>query len=142
MLPTRRVVVPAAVAVVVYPPSQLLPVMFALASRNVRVDAVAAVATPVPLDAPLITGVAIVGVVPNTRAPVPVSSVIALIRLVELGVAKNVATPVPSPVTPVAIGTVIVILALPSKETPLIVLGVASAVAVEEFPAMLLFTEF
>ena len=41
---------------------------------------------------------------PNTKAPVPVSPVTAEAKLAELGVAKNVATPVPKPDTPVAIG--------------------------------------
>jgi hypothetical protein len=44
------------------------------------------------------------GLVLNTRDPVPFSSVTALIRLVELGVAKNVATLAPRPLTPVLIG--------------------------------------
>lgn len=46
-------------------------------------------------------GVTSVGDVANTNAPVPVSSVIAEIKLDELGVAKNVATPEPNPETPV-----------------------------------------
>jgi hypothetical protein len=50
------------------------------------------------------TGVTRVGVFANTNAPVPVSSVIAEIKLAELGVAKKVATPVPKPEIPVATG--------------------------------------
>ena len=50
------------------------------------------------------TGVTSVGVLANTSAPVPVSSVTADARFAELGVPKNVATPVPSPDTPVLIG--------------------------------------
>ena len=49
-------------------------------------------------------GVTRVGEVANTKEPVPVSSVTALIKLALDGVAKNVATPVPSPLTPVPIG--------------------------------------
>ena len=54
-------------------------------------------------------GVAIVGVVPNTNDPVPVSSVTAASKLALEGVPKNVATPVPSeviPVPPFATGSV------------------------------------
>jgi len=50
------------------------------------------------------TGVTNVGEVAKTAEPVPVSSVKAERRLAELGVARKVATPVPRPDTPVAIG--------------------------------------
>jgi hypothetical protein len=43
-------------------------------------------------------GVTSVGLVAKTRAPVPVSSVTALMRLADDGVARKVATPVPRPV--------------------------------------------
>jgi len=49
-------------------------------------------------------GVTRVGEVANTLAPVPVSSVSAAARLALDGVARNVATPVPRPETPVEIG--------------------------------------
>jgi hypothetical protein len=49
-------------------------------------------------------GVTNVGDVANTKDPEPVSSVTALAKLAEDGVAKNVATPVPRPLTPVDIG--------------------------------------
>jgi hypothetical protein len=48
--------------------------------------------------------VAKVGLVAKTAAPVPVSSVNAVRKLADEGVAKNVATPVPKPDTPVATG--------------------------------------
>ena len=57
----------------------------------------------VPVAAPR-TGVTNVGVLAKTNAPVPVSSVIALIKFELVGVAKNDAIPVPKPLTPVAIG--------------------------------------
>ena len=58
----------------------------------------------VPVAAPM-TGVIKVGVLAKTKAPpVPVSSVIALIKFALVGVAKNDAIPVPKPLTPVAIG--------------------------------------
>ena len=46
-----------------------------------------------------------VGNVANTKEPEPVSSVIADAKLALVGVAKNVATPVPKPLTPVDIGS-------------------------------------
>ena len=49
-------------------------------------------------------GVTNVGLVANTSDPVPVSSVTAASKLALDGVAKNVATPVPKPLTPVLIG--------------------------------------
>jgi hypothetical protein len=51
------------------------------------------------------TGVTNVGEVANTAEPVPVSSVKAAARLALDGVARKVATPVPRPDTPVAIGS-------------------------------------
>ena len=42
-----------------------------------------------------------VGLTLNTAEPVPVSSVSAVAKFALLGVAKNVATPTPSPVSPV-----------------------------------------
>jgi len=49
-------------------------------------------------------GVTNVGEVAKTNEPVPVSSVTAEIKFALEGVAKNVATPVPRPDTPVLIG--------------------------------------
>jgi hypothetical protein len=50
------------------------------------------------------TGVVIVGEVANTADPVPVSSVKAVRKLADVGVAKKVAIPVPRPLTPVEMG--------------------------------------
>lgn len=50
------------------------------------------------------SGVTKVGDVANTSEPVPVSSVTAARKLVDEGVPKNVAMPVPRPATPVLIG--------------------------------------
>lgn len=49
-------------------------------------------------------GVVSDGLVANTRAPEPVSSVTALRRLAEDGVARKVATPLPKPEMPVETG--------------------------------------
>jgi len=58
----------------------------------------------VALDGVPSAGVTSVGLVANTKAPVPVSPVTAAARLAEDGVAKNVATPDPRPLTPVLMG--------------------------------------
>jgi hypothetical protein len=50
-------------------------------------------------------GVTKVGLFANTAAPEPVSSVSAAAKFALDGVAKNVATPVPKPETPVDIGS-------------------------------------
>ena len=80
----------------------------------------------VPVAAP-ISGVTRVGVLANTSAPVPVSSVTAEARFAEEGVPKNVATPVPKPETSLAILTVRVLLA------PSIVLLVSVSVTALKF---------
>ena len=57
-----------------------------------------------PVATPMF-GVTKVGVLAKTNAPVPVSSVIAESKLAEDGVARSVAMPVPSPDTPVEMGS-------------------------------------
>jgi hypothetical protein len=47
----------------------------------------------------VITALRIVGLSLKTKDPVPVSSVTAVLRFADEGVAKNVSTPVPKPVT-------------------------------------------
>ena len=59
-----------------------------------------------------------VGEVPNTATPVPVSSVNADARLADEGVARKVATPVPSPETPVDIGRPITFVITPDAGVP------------------------
>jgi hypothetical protein len=63
-------------------------------------------------------GVTNVGEVAKTRAPVPVSSVTAVARLVEDGVAKKVATPVPRPDTPVLMGSPVALVKVPDAGVP------------------------
>ena len=95
-----------------------------------------AVATPVPKpDMPVDTGrpvqlvsvpevgvpsrgVTSVGEVANTNDPVPVSSVTAVRKLALEGVAKNVATPVPRPDTPVEIGSPVQLVNVPDVGVP------------------------
>jgi hypothetical protein len=63
-------------------------------------------------------GVTNVGLVAKTNAPVPVSSVTAVARLELEGVARNVATPLPSPDTPVEIGRPVVFVSVPDVGVP------------------------
>ena len=71
----------------------------------------------VPVAAPM-TGVTSVGVVANTAAPVPVSSVKAVRKLALVGVAKKVATPAPSPLIPVATGKPVQLFKVPLVGVP------------------------
>ena len=71
----------------------------------------------VPVAAPM-TGVTNVGVLANTAAPVPVSSVSAAARFALDGVAKNVATFAAKPETPVAIGKPVQLVNVPEVGTP------------------------
>ena len=71
----------------------------------------------VPVAAP-ITGVTNVGVLANTFAPVPVSSVRAANKFALDGVVKNVATPVPKLDTPVAIGKPVQLVNVPLCGVP------------------------
>lgn len=59
-----------------------------------------------------------VGLVANTSAPEPVSSVTAEARLALLGVARNVAIPVPRPLTPVEIGSPVQLVRVPEVGVP------------------------
>jgi hypothetical protein len=70
------------------------------------------------------TGVTSVGLVANTRAPEPVSSVTAVARLADEGAARNEATPVPSPDTPVEIGSPVALVRVAAEGVPR--LGVVS----------------
>ena len=90
-----------------------------LVERSERVDVV-----PVPpitsgtVALVVMVGVARVGLVANTLAPVPVSSVNAAARFADVGVARNVATPVARPETPVAIGSPVQLLRVPEAGVP------------------------
>jgi len=61
---------------------------------------------------------AIVGAVPNTTAPVPVSPVTAAAKFAVEGVARKVATPVPSPATPVDMGSPVAFVRVPDDGVP------------------------
>ncbi len=63
-------------------------------------------------------GVTKVGLVAKTKAPEPVSSVTAEARLADEGVAKNAATPVPSPETPVLTGRPVQLVKVPLVGVP------------------------
>lgn len=72
----------------------------------------------VPLDGVPKAGVTRVGEVAKTTAPVPVSPVTAAAKLAVEGVAKNVATPVPNPDTPVEIGNPVQLVRVPLDGVP------------------------
>lgn len=114
-----------------------LPVSSVIAAAKFALEGVAsAVATPVPnpLTPVLIgspvqfvsvpdvgvpsSGVTNVGLVANTNAPVPVSSVTAEMRLELDGVARKVATPVPSPLIPVLTGNPVQLASVPLVGVP------------------------
>ena len=63
-------------------------------------------------------GVTKVGLVANTKAPLPVSPVTAAAKLAEDGVAKNVATPVPRPEMPVDTGSPVTLVITPLTGVP------------------------
>jgi hypothetical protein len=63
-------------------------------------------------------GVVRVGEVANTKAPVPVSSVTAAIKLADDGVPKNVATLAAKPETPVEIGRPVQLVRVPEDGVP------------------------
>lgn len=54
----------------------------------------------------------------NTKEPVPVSVVTAAAKLALVGVARNVATPVPSPETPVLIGSPVAFVSVADEGVP------------------------
>jgi hypothetical protein len=63
-------------------------------------------------------GVTRVGLVANTKEPVPVSPVTADAKLAEDGVVKKVATPAPKPATPVEIGNPVALVNTPDEGVP------------------------
>jgi len=63
-------------------------------------------------------GVTKVGEVANTNAPLPVSLVTAVAKLAEEGVARKVATPVPSPDIPVATGKPVALVRVAAEGVP------------------------
>ena len=67
---------------------------------------------------PPIVGVVSDGDVPNTSDPEPVSSVIAAARFADDGVPSSVAIPVPSPDTPVDIGSPVALVNVPLEGVP------------------------
>jgi hypothetical protein len=63
-------------------------------------------------------GVTKVGLLANTKAPVPVSFVTAAARLADEGVAKKVATPAPRPDTPVLMGRPVALVRVTADGVP------------------------
>ena len=86
------------------------------APAKLTVVAVALIKLNDALD--VVIDVLISGLVLSIRVPVPLSSVTALIRLAELGVARNVATLAPRPLTPVVIGRPVAFVNVPEVGVP------------------------
>lgn len=86
----------------------VVPVRTPPAVASVKLDAVAA---------PML-GVTSVGDVSNTTPPDPVSPVMAAAKFVLLGVARNVATPAPSPLMPVLTGKPVQLVSTPLEGVP------------------------
>jgi hypothetical protein len=92
---------------VAFPVDVIAPVKLALVVTfpAVRPAAVPVMFVPTKADGVPRAGVTSVGDVANTKEPEPVSSDTAEAKFAELGVAKNVATPVPKPLIPVLTGS-------------------------------------
>lgn len=86
-------------------------------SRDARTDAVAAAETPVPVGKPLMTGVASVGVVPKTAAPLPVSSLSAATSCAEVNDPSDVVLPT-DVTTPVRLALVVTVPAVKPEAVP------------------------
>jgi hypothetical protein len=84
----------------------------------VKPEAVPVIFVPTSAEGVPNAGVTKVGLVANTKAPLPVSSVTAEIRLADDGVAKKVATPAPRPDTPVLIGRPVALVKVPLVGVP------------------------
>ena len=79
----------------------------------------ARISSPCADDAtPKVTSFGNTGSVANTKDPDPVSSVTADARFALDGVAKNVATPVPRPLTPVLIGNPVAFVSVAEDGVP------------------------
>ena len=112
-------ITPAAIAVAL-PTDVMSPVKLALV---VTLPAVKPAAVPVtfvitPDEGVPKAGVTSVGLVANTAAPVPVSSVRVAARLALEGVARNVATFVPNPLMPVATGNPVALVRVADAGVP------------------------
>ena len=84
----------------------------------ILIDAVPVKFVTVPLAGVPSAGDTNVGEFANTNAPVPVSSVTAANKFALEGVARKVATPVPRPDTPVAIGRPVTFVKVPLVGVP------------------------
>jgi len=112
-----KVTLLAAVVVNVRAKAPFVASVLPLANVSVALVAGAVNATLLMLVALATPNVGVVsdGLVANTSAPLPVSSVTAPARLALDGVAKNVATPVPSPVIEPTAGVIAILLALVTR---------------------------
>ena len=113
-VPAENVATPVALSVVNAPvdgvEAPTVPLIF--------MDAVPVKFVTTPLLGVPSAGVTRVGLVANTKEPVPVSPVTADAKLAEDGVVKKVATPVPKPATPVEIGNPVALVNTPDEGVP------------------------
>jgi hypothetical protein len=91
---------------------------FVVTLPAVKPEAVPVMFVPTKADGVPRAGVTKVGLLAKTKAPLPVSSVMAEARLADDGVPKKVATPVPKPLTPVEIGSPVRLVAVPEAGVP------------------------
>jgi hypothetical protein len=105
---------------VAFPTEVTAPVKLALVVTlpAVRPEAVPVMFVPTKADGVPKAGVTKVGEFAKTKAPLPVSSDTAEAKFAELGVPKNVATPVPKPLTPVLIGKPVALVKTPLAGVP------------------------
>ena len=94
-------------------PKIILPLVAFVVELSVKVP----LAVVLPLICAIV-GVVSVGDVAKTNEPLPVSSVTAASKFALLGVVRNVATPVPSPLTPVLIGKPVQLVNVPLLGVP------------------------
>ena len=102
-----------AAAVVAIKPEYLISVSVGLPVQLVKTPLAGVPKTGVVIVGEVKVGVAIVGLVPNTNAPEPVSPVTADAKFALDGVAKKVAIPDPNPLTPVATGSPVQLVNVP-----------------------------
>jgi hypothetical protein len=132
-----KVVAPLALSVVNAPVEAVVAPTVPL----ILIEAVPVRLVTVPLEGVPSAGVTKVGEVAKTAEPVPVSSVKAERRLAELGVARKVATPVPRPDTPVAIGRPVAFVKVALVGVPRIGVTRVGEVASTLLPVPVLVTE-
>jgi hypothetical protein len=107
----------------------------------ILIEAVPVRLVTTPLEGVPRAGVTNVGEVAKTKEPVPVSSVTAELRFALEGVARKVATPLPRPLTPVAMGKPVAFVKVALVGVPRIGVTRVGEVASTLLPVPVLVTE-